>query len=173
MPSASAVLYKDTEAQVVTPDGDTEFFEILVGVQQGDTLAPFLFIIALDCALREASRETHAGFILTPLTPQLSSWHVATYTTATDLADDHALISDHREEAELLSLRLEVAAETVGRHVNYSTWERNSMLYNQAEGDLVSLEGNKLKQVDNFKYLGSWIQSCEKDMNIRIGQEYT
>ena len=70
---AISILYKDTEAQVVTPDGDTEFFEILAGVQQGDTLAPFLFIIALDCALREASRETHAGFILTPLTPQLSS----------------------------------------------------------------------------------------------------
>lgn len=70
---AISILYKDREAQVVTHDGDREFFEILAGVQQGDTLAPFLFIIALDCALREASRETHAGFILTPLTPQLSS----------------------------------------------------------------------------------------------------
>ena len=116
MPSASTVLYKDTEAQVVTPDGDTEFFEILVGVQQGDTLAPFLFIIALDCALRKASRETHAGFILTP---QLSSWHVATYTTETDFADDLSLISDHLEEAKLLSLRLEVAVETAGLRVNY------------------------------------------------------
>jgi len=47
------------------------------------------------------------------------------------------------------------------------------MLYNQAEGDLVTLEGNKLKQVDNFKYLGSWIQSSEKDMNIRIGQAWS
>ncbi|KAK2561469.1 hypothetical protein P5673_015438 [Acropora cervicornis] len=47
------------------------------------------------------------------------------------------------------------------------------MLYNQAEGDLVTLEGNKLKQVDNFKYLGSWIQSSEKDMNIRIGKAWS
>ena len=37
-----SMLYKDTEAQVITPDGDTEFFEILAGVLQGDTLAPFL-----------------------------------------------------------------------------------------------------------------------------------
>ena len=56
---AISILYKDTEAQVITPDGDTEFFEILAGVLQGDTLAPFLFIIALDYALREATRETH------------------------------------------------------------------------------------------------------------------
>ena len=34
-----------------TRDGGTEFFEILVGVLQGDTYALFLFIIALDYAL--------------------------------------------------------------------------------------------------------------------------
>ena len=38
-PDAISILYKDTEAQVITPDGDTEFFEILAGVLQGDTLA--------------------------------------------------------------------------------------------------------------------------------------
>ena len=56
---AISILYKDTEAQVTTPDGDTEFFEILAGVLQGDRLAPFPFIIALDYALREATRKTH------------------------------------------------------------------------------------------------------------------
>ena len=57
-------LYKDTEAQVITPDGDTEFFEIPAGVLPGDTLAPFLFIIALDYTLIEATSETHIGFML-------------------------------------------------------------------------------------------------------------
>ena len=165
---AISILYKDTEAQVITPDGDTEFFEILAGVLQGDTLAPFLFIIALDYALREATRETHTRFTLTP---RQSSRHVATYITDTDFADDLALISDYLEEAQLLLLRLEVAAKTVGLHVNYKKTEY--MLYNQPVGDLVTLEGNKLKQVDNFKYLGSWIQSSEKDMNIRIGQAWS
>ena len=47
------------------------------------------------------------------------------------------------------------------------------MLYTQPVGDLVTLGGYKLKQVDNFKYLGSWIQSNEKDMNIRIGQAWS
>ena len=59
----------------------------------------------------------------------------------------------------------------MGLHVNYKKTEY--MLYNQPVGDLVTLGGNKLKQVDNFTHLGSWIQSSEKDMNIRIGQAWS
>ena len=33
---------------VRSPYGDTEFLNILAGVLQGDTLAPFLFVISLD-----------------------------------------------------------------------------------------------------------------------------
>jgi hypothetical protein len=46
-----------------TPDGDTETFEILAEVLQGDTLAPFLFIIVLVYALRKAisGREDELG----------------------------------------------------------------------------------------------------------------
>ena len=33
-------------------DGDTDYFVIVAGVQQGDTLAPYLFIICVDYVLR-------------------------------------------------------------------------------------------------------------------------
>ena len=65
---AISILYKDTEAQVITPDGDMEFFEFS------------LFIIALDYALREATRETRPGFTLAL---RRSSRNVATYITDT------------------------------------------------------------------------------------------
>ena len=42
-----SLLYTNTSAQVITPDGKTEFFEILAALQ-GDTLAPYLFVIAMD-----------------------------------------------------------------------------------------------------------------------------
>ena len=80
------------------------------------------------------------------------------------------MISDSIEKAQLLLLRLEVAADAIGLHVNFKKTEY--MLYNEPEGELFTLEGNKLKQVDNFKYLGSCLQSSEKDMNIRIGQAW-
>ena len=45
---------------------EKEYFEILAGVLQGDMLAPFLFIVVLDHALRLAisGREEELGFTL-------------------------------------------------------------------------------------------------------------
>ena len=49
-----SLLYTNTSAQVITPDGKTEFFEIQAGVLQGDTLAPYLFVIVMDYCMRLA-----------------------------------------------------------------------------------------------------------------------
>ena len=64
--SAIATMYENTGAKVITPDGETEPFNISAGVLQGDTLAPYLFVIALGYALREAidGREEELGFQL-------------------------------------------------------------------------------------------------------------
>ena len=39
------MLYKSTEVKVCSLDEDTDYFEVVVGVLQGDTLAPNLLII--------------------------------------------------------------------------------------------------------------------------------
>ena len=61
-------MYSNTKAKIVTPDGETEMFEITAGVLQGDTLAPFLFIIVLDYALRKAisGKDEELGFTIPP-----------------------------------------------------------------------------------------------------------
>ena len=41
-------LKKNTIAMVRSPDGDTNFFEIVARVLQDNTLAHYLFIICLD-----------------------------------------------------------------------------------------------------------------------------
>ena len=46
------ILNRNTKVKVRSPDGDTEYFDIVAGVLQGDTLAPYLFIICLDYVLR-------------------------------------------------------------------------------------------------------------------------
>ena len=50
--AAIMMLYRNTKVKVHSPDGDTEYFNIVASVLQGDTLAPYLFIICLDYVLR-------------------------------------------------------------------------------------------------------------------------
>ena len=42
------MLYKNTKVKVRAPDGDTDFFDIVEGVLQGNTLALYSLIICLD-----------------------------------------------------------------------------------------------------------------------------
>ena len=49
--AAITILYRNTKGKLRSPDGDTEYFDIIAGVLQGDTLAPYLFIICLDYVL--------------------------------------------------------------------------------------------------------------------------
>ena len=158
------ILYRDTLAQILTPDGETDFFKVIAGVLQGDTLAPFLFIIALDYALREATDDETTGFMLEE---RRSSRKPATYITDADFADDLALLSNDMVQAQTLLTRLEKAAETIGLHINSKKTEY--MLINQADSGLKSLGYKQLKKVDDFKYLGSWIANSRKDMDVRIG----
>ena len=46
------MLYRNTKVKVRSVDGDTDYFDIVAGVLQGDTLAPYLFIICLDFVFR-------------------------------------------------------------------------------------------------------------------------
>ena len=57
---------ENTKVKVRSPDGDTEYFDIVAGVLQGDTLAPHLFIICLDYVLRTSiDKIRENGFELT------------------------------------------------------------------------------------------------------------
>ena len=87
--SGIGLLYTGTKAKVLSPNGETEFFEILVGVLQGDTLAPYIFSIMLDYALRKAIRnDAHKiGF---KLDQKRSRRHTPDIITDLDFADNIA-----------------------------------------------------------------------------------
>ena len=87
-----------TRAKVVTEDGDSDQFEITAGVLQGDTLAPFLFVITLDYALRKAinGKEADLGFTLS------AGRHPAKALADLDFADDTVLLSDDITRAQTL-----------------------------------------------------------------------
>ena len=60
------MLYRNTKVKVCSPDGDTDYFDIVAGVLQVDTLVPYLFIIYLDYMLRMSiDKMKENGFKLT------------------------------------------------------------------------------------------------------------
>ena len=54
---ATGLMYNNTRACVLTPDGNTDYFELLAGVLQVSTLALFLFTIILYYTMRQAIDE--------------------------------------------------------------------------------------------------------------------
>ena len=50
--TAIMMFYSNMKVKVCSPDGDTDFFNIVAGVLQKNTLAPYLFTIYLSYILR-------------------------------------------------------------------------------------------------------------------------
>ena len=66
MLDAIKLIYNNLRARIKTTEGNTDYFRMFAGVMQGDTLAPYLFVIVLDYAMRKAitGRENELGPIL-------------------------------------------------------------------------------------------------------------
>ena len=95
---------------------ETEYFDFVAGVQQGDTLAPYLFIICLDYVLRTSINKIREnGF---ELTKKRSRRHPAKTITDADYADDIAILANTPKQAETLQDSLEQTAAGIGLHVN-------------------------------------------------------
>ena len=164
--AAITILYRNTKVKVRSPDGDIEYFDIVAGVLQGDTLAPYLFIICLDYVLRTSiDKIRENGF---ELTKKRSRGHPA--KTITDYADDIVILANTPNQAETLQHSLERAAAGIGLHVNAHKMEY--MCNNQTD-DITTLDGTPLKLVDKFTYLGSSVSSTEKDIVTRLTKAWT
>ena len=90
--AAITIFYRNTKVKVHSPDGDSQYFNIVAGVLQGDTLAPYLFIICLDYVLRTSiDRIRENGF---ELTKKRSRRHPAKTIIDADYADDIAILAN-------------------------------------------------------------------------------
>ena len=163
--AAITILYRNTKVKVHSPDGDTEYFDIVAGVLQGDTLTPYLFIICLDYVLRTSIDEIREnGF---ELTKKRSRRYPAKTITNADYA---VILANTPNQAETLLHSLEWATAGIGLHVNAHKTEY--MCYNQT-GDISTLDRTSLKLVDKFTYLGRSISSTEKDIDTRLMKALT
>ena len=114
--AAITILYRNTKVKVRSPDGDAEYFDIVAGVLQGDTLAPYLFIICLDYVLRTSiDKIRENGF---ELTKKRSRRYPAKTITNVDYADDIAILANTPNQAETLLHSLERASMLMHTKLN-------------------------------------------------------
>ena len=154
--------------KVCSLDGDTEYFDIVAGVLQGDTLVSCLFIICLDYVLRTSIDKIRENSF--KLTKKRSRRYSAKTITDTDYANDIAILANTPNQAETLLHSKEQATAGIGRHVNAQ--KTGYMCYNQT-GDICTLDGTSLKLVDKFTYQGSTVSSTEKDIGTWLMKAWT
>ena len=130
-----------------------------------DSLAPFLFVIVVDYILRQSMAPANGLAVRPPKSRR------DTGLTLTDL--DFALLSDTIDKAQQLLTDLEAAADKVGLHLNASKTEYMTFNIDDNEAAITSSSGTQLKQVNDFKYLGSYIADSKKDFLTRKALAWT
>ncbi|KAK3525203.1 hypothetical protein QTP86_023254 [Hemibagrus guttatus] len=142
-------MYERSRTVVRCAVGQTEEFNVEVGLHQGSALSPFLFAIVMDQLSEEVRQE--------------SPWTMM-------FADDIVICSESREQVEENLERWRFALERRGMKVSRSKTEY--MCVNEREGSgTVRLQDEEVKKVQEFKYLGSTVQSngeCRKEVKKRV-----
>ncbi|KAK3569029.1 hypothetical protein QTP86_021562 [Hemibagrus guttatus] len=142
-------MYEGSRTVVRCAVGQTEEFKVEVGLHQGSALSPFLFAIVMDQLSEEVRQE--------------SPWTMM-------FSDDIVICSESREQVEENLERWRFALERRGMKVSRSKTEY--MCVNEREGSgTVRLQGEEVKKVQEFKYLGSTVQSngeCGKEVKKRV-----
>ncbi|MCI4385498.1 hypothetical protein PGIGA_G00051260 [Pangasianodon gigas] len=142
-------MYERSRTVVRCAVGQTEEFKVEVGLHQGSALSPFLFAMVMDQLSEEDRQESPCTMMF---------------------ADDIVICSESREQVEENLEKWRFALERRGMRVSRSKTEY--MCVNEREGSgTVRLQGEEVKKVQEFKYLGSTVQSngeCGKEVKKRV-----
>jgi hypothetical protein len=168
-------IYYGAKAAVKANGNISDSFDLGVGVLQGDTLAPYLFVIVLDWVMRNAIDDSLGFPIIEPSKTKTRIIKPGLYLADLDFADDIALLSNNIDKAQKLLLSVEKWALKVGLKINVDktvyllvgNWDKSLTI------NLQLSSGVKLQAVNDFKYLGSWLLNSTNDFKIRKGAAWS
>ncbi|XP_061621461.1 uncharacterized protein LOC133474126 [Phyllopteryx taeniolatus] len=142
-------MYEGSRTAVRCAVGVTEEFKVDVGLHQGSALSPFLFAVVMDRLTDEVRLE--------------SPWTMM-------FADDIVICSESREQLEEQLERWRHALERRGMKISRSKTEYMCM-NERGGGGRMRLQGEEMAKVEDFKYLGSTVQSngeCGQEVKKRV-----
>ena len=152
-------LYVNQRGKIRWNGENTQEFNMTKGVRQGCIASPYLFVTYTEKAMRDAGVEQYGvkigGIPISNLR----------------YADDTALLETSEEGIEQLTS----AINTTGKEMNLKlNVKKTKLLVTEAEPNshIISIDGEVVEQVKQFKYLGSVKTSnanCTTDVRSRIG----
>ena len=153
-------LYDKAQSEVLINGSTGEWFKTTVGVRQGCLLSPTLFNIFLERIICEALDEGSASI-------------GRRLITNFRFADDIVVNAEEEEEAGVLIDRLD---RTTTRY-KMEIGDKTKMMTNNTNGFQreIKIKGQKLEEVENFKYLGAIIsnEGSKPEILSRIAQTTT
>ena len=139
---------------------------IVVGVLPGDTQAAYLFIIYLDYMLRTSIDLLKKKPASHWQKNKRSRRYPAQTITDVDYTDDILLANTPTLAESLIHSLKQVAMASTWTLTEQNRWALS-------RGDISTLNGDPLKLVDKFIYLGSSVSSTEIDINTRLAKAWT
>lgn len=136
-----------SNCQVKIQNKLTDNFVTDIGLRQGDGLAPILFNLVLEKVIREMKIHS-AGTIAT------KSYQIVGY------ADDMNIVGRTVSDVKETYCKLEEEARKVGLVVNEEKTKLLPMKQTRRLGQYLTVEGKNFEIVQEFKYLGSNLNTC-------------
>ena len=146
-------MYERISTSVRSITGETSEFTVTIGLHQGSALSLYLFTLVLD----EVTKQLHEDI----------PWYIL-------FADDIVLIDEMIEALNDKLERWRVAFESQGFKISRTKSEYMECNFNNRRVDpevFVKIEGQAIRKISNFCYLGSIIQDngeIQEDVTHRV-----
>lgn len=156
-------------------------FPIEQGILQGDTLAPYLFVIVIDYVLRRTDQVLQTLTNAPPAEPpprritrSITRAALPQQTTDLDFADDIALIDPNVNTAQIHLLTVEQEALAVGLRISCDKTKYVAIPATLTHNcpPIHTRDGSVIEMQEDFKYLGSYMDTTT-DVKHRIASAWT
>lgn len=154
-------LYRDAPCKARFKGQESKAFDVNIGVRQGCTLSPVLFLLVLDTVLQQTNIEASNGI----------QWHLNQRLHDLDYADDICLMSHTLDGIQQKLNRLQEYGIQVGLKIN--TTKTKSLRIATPNTNPLFLNGSVIEDVNKFTYLGSVISKdggADEDVANRINR---
>ena len=154
------ILHDGFQCSVVVNNGQTDWFPATSGLKQGCMLSPLLFLVAIDWVMRETTRDQDLGI----------RWRMDNKLDDLDYADDLCLISSTNQHIQEKTAKLNETSRSLGLNINRK--KTKVMRINARNNNTVQENGEQLKDVDTFTYLGSIVATSGGTDENQQGPSY-